>query len=82
MRFYHFKGGDKFEFDQHIFAPTDQRAGEIFMIQLIMNGLSDEQMMWRELGIDELGEADRSQLCEALALGVEGVGVGYTMLPF
>lgn len=74
MRFYHFKGGDQFEFDAHIFASNDQRAGELFVIQLLMNGQSDGQMIWRELGIDEFGEPDRSLLCEALALGVEGVG--------
>lgn len=73
MRFYHFKGGDKFEFDTHIFALNDERAGELFLIHLIMNGKIDYQMIWRELGIDQFGEPDRSRLRYALALGVEGI---------
>jgi hypothetical protein len=73
MRFYHFKGGDKFEFDTHIFALNDERAGELFLIHLIMNGKIDYQMIWRELGTDEFVEPDRSRLCDALALGVEGI---------
>ena len=41
MRFYHFKGGEQFEFEAHIFAPDDQRAVELFFIQSLMNEQSD-----------------------------------------
>jgi hypothetical protein len=73
MRFYHFKGGDKFEFEARIFAPNDQRAAELFFIQTLMNEECDYQMIWRELDPDEFDEPDRSWLREALALNVEGI---------
>jgi hypothetical protein len=73
MRFYHFKGGDQFDFDARIFAPTPDRASELFLVHLIMNGKIDYQMIWRELGIDQLEEPDRSQVRNALAIGVEGI---------
>jgi hypothetical protein len=73
MRFYHFKGGERFEFDAYIFAQTDQKAGELFIVHLIMNGESDDQMIWRELDPDEFSEPDRSSLLRALALQVDGV---------
>jgi hypothetical protein len=75
MRLYHFKGGEQFEFDAHIFAANDHRACELFVIQLLLNGKSDDQMIWREPDIDEFDEPDRTQLCRALALGVEGIAV-------
>src|SRR4051812_33844101 len=73
MRFYHFKGGEQFEFEAHIFALDDQRAGELFFVQSLMNEQSDYQMIWRELDPDEFEEPDRSWLLQALALNVEGV---------
>jgi hypothetical protein len=73
MRFFHFKGGEQFEFEAHIFAPNDQRAGELFFIQSLMNEKSDYQMIWRELDPDEFDEPDRTWLYQALALDVEGV---------
>lgn len=75
MRFYQFKGGEQFEFDAYVFARTAERAGELFVIQLIMNGESPDQMMWRELGVDDFEEPNRTRLSEALALGVEGVAM-------
>jgi hypothetical protein len=73
MRFYHFKGGDKFEFEAHIFASNDQRAAELFFIHTLMNEESDYQMIWREVDPEELDELDRGLLCVALALNLEGI---------
>jgi hypothetical protein len=73
MRFYHFKGGEKFEFEAYIFAADDHRAGELFFIQSYMNEQSDYQMIWRELGPDEFDEPDRTWLRKAIALNVEGI---------
>lgn len=73
MRFYHFKGGDKFEFDCHIFALTAERACELFVVQLILNGENPDQMMWRELGENDLAEPDRTHIGETLALQIEGI---------
>jgi hypothetical protein len=73
MRFYHFKGGEQFEFEAYIFAPNQRRAAELFFIQSLMNEQSDYQMIWRELGGADIDEPDRSWLNEALALEVEGI---------
>jgi hypothetical protein len=73
MRFYQFRGGEQFEFDTHIFAETAERAGELFAVQLVMNGKSPDQMMWRELGAGDFEEPHRSSLQKALALNVEGI---------
>src|SRR5690242_10839193 len=73
MRFYHFKGGEHFEFEAHIFAHNDDRAGELFFIQSLLNEQSDYQMIWRELDPDEFDEPERTWLYRALALNVEGV---------
>jgi hypothetical protein len=73
MRFYHFKAGEQFEFEAHIFAPNDRRAAELFFIQSLMNEQSDYQMIWRELDPDEFDEHEQAWLCEALALEIEGV---------
>jgi hypothetical protein len=73
MQIYQFKGGDKFDFDTHIFALTAERACELFVVQLVMNGENPDQMMWREAPFEELKDQDRTQVRKALALGVEGI---------
>ena len=73
MRFYHFKGGDDFNFDAHIFGRTPERACELFLIYLLLNEQRDDQMLWREVDPNEFGGPDRARLCQTLSLDVEGV---------
>lgn len=73
MRLYHFKGGDELKFNAHIFALTTRRAGELFLVHLLMNSQSTEAFIWREMVPEQFGEPDRSKVQEALALNIEGV---------
>jgi hypothetical protein len=48
MRFFHFKDGDS-DFESHIFAWTEQRAAELFLIQQLVAQRSLDCFLWREL---------------------------------
>jgi len=72
MRFFHFKSCDD-ELDAHIFAWTDRRAAELFLVYLLTNGGNPDAFMWRELAPEHLDEPDQSRLREALAIEIEGL---------
>ena len=71
MKFFHFKADGDLE--AHIFAWTDRRAAELFLIYLLTNGGDPDSFMWRELQPEHLADPDSLRLAEALALEIEGV---------
>lgn len=73
MHLYEFKGGDEFKFDAHVFAATPQRAVDLFIVQLVINGENPDQMIWREVDPEWFAEPTRSKVYDALASETEGV---------
>jgi hypothetical protein len=59
---------------QFVFAPTDQRAVELFSLYLVLAEVQPSRFWFREMRPGQLMDPHREPLRDALSRGVEGFG--------